>query len=480
MKNMKLTCFQPEKLFRFFEDITQIPRGSYNEKGIADYLCAFAEERNLRYVRDAIHNVIIFKDASEGVTAAPVILQGHSDMVCEKLPEIEHDFTRDPIDLIVEDGWIRANGTTLGADNGVAVAMMLALLDDESAVHPPLECVFTVSEETGLEGALSLDTSVLKGKSLINLDDGPEFSAVASSAGSARIDCTRAAETEAVTGEAFRVHIGGLHGGHSGAQIHEEHANAILLAARLLRSVLFGTDAQLVSIRGGDMVNAIPRSCDFTVACYDGEFASEMLESQKNILLDEIRALEPGASVSIQKSEFSGQALTAPCGQAFASLLCLAPNGVLAKNPDDNFTVSSSNLGCVRMEDGVLTAKFMPRSSVDSMLFDTMDRISLLASLTGFEASFSEMSPGWKYEEESPLREVMKRVAKNRFGREFSVGKIHAGLECGVFVSRIEGLDAISIGPTMEDIHSPAERLDARSFAVTYEFLKAVVEEMAR
>ncbi len=208
----KLSGFEPRKLYTFFEDITQIPRGSYHEAGIADYLCAFAEKRGLRFVRDRVDNVVIFKNATCETQAEPVILQGHVDMVCEKLPEIVHDFQHDPIELVVEGKWIRANGTTLGADNGVAVAMMLALLDDEQAVHPPLECVFTVCEETGLEGVLSLDTSILSGRTLINLDDGPEFSAVASSAGSVRIDCTRIAKYESVQGSALAVRIGGLRG----------------------------------------------------------------------------------------------------------------------------------------------------------------------------------------------------------------------------------------------------------------------------
>lgn len=477
---MKLSGFKPEKLYTFFEEITQIPRGSYNEAGIADYLCAFARARGLRFIRDAVHNVVIFKDAPEGVTAAPVILQGHTDMVCEKLPEIVHDFTRDPIELVVDGNWIRARGTTLGADNGVAVAMMLALLDDRQAVHPPLECVFTVCEETGLEGVMSLDTSVLSGRTLINLDDGPEFCAVASSAGSVRIDCTRAAAFEKLTGRALTVRIGGLRGGHSGAQIHEQRANAIRLAARLLRSALYGGGVQLVSIRGGEMVNAIPRDCSFTVAGYEVEAALSLLQTQRLQILSEIEALEPDAFIEITETAFDGEAVSIPCGQAFASLLDLAPNGVLADNPDDHFTISSSNLGYVRLEDGFMSAKFMPRASIDSMLYDTMDKLSALGGLTGFDVRFADVSPGWKYEEKSAVREIMTRVAREKFNREFHCGKIHAGLECGVFTSRIPGMDAISIGPRTEDIHTPAERLDAESFRVTYEFVRAVLEDMAK
>ena len=477
---MKLSGFEPGKLYAFFEEITRIPRGSYNEAGIADYLCAFAQARGLRYLRDKVNNVIIFKDASDGVCAPAVVLQGHVDMVCEKLPGVEHDFTRDPIELVVDGKWIRANGTTLGADNGVAVAMMLALLDDSEAVHPPLECVFTVCEETGLEGVLSLDTSVLSGRTLINLDDGPEFAAVASSAGSVRIDCTRNAVYEPVAGRALTVRIGGLRGGHSGAQIHEERANAIRIAARLLRSALYGGGAQLAALRGGDMVNAIPRDCSFMLACTDADAARSLLEAQRTQILDEILRLEPEAFIEIAETGFNGEALDIACGQAFAALLNLAPDGVIAKNPDDYFTLSSSNLGFVRLEDGVMTAKFMPRASVDSMLYDSMDKIALLGQLTGFEVRFADVSPGWKYEEESPVRELMTRVARERFGRAFQVGKIHAGLECGVFTSRIPGMDAISIGPRTEDIHTPAERLDKDSFSITYACVKAVLEEMAK
>ena len=477
---MVLSGFEPEKLYSYFEAITAIPRGSYNEAGIADYLCAFAEAHGLRFVRDKVNNVVIFKDASAGVTAPAVILQGHTDMVCEKFPEIEHDFTRDPIELVVEDGWIRANGTTLGADNGVAVAMMLALLDDETLVHPPLECVFTVCEETGLEGVLSLDTSILQGRRLLNLDDGPEFFGVQSSAGSVRIDCARDAVFEPCEGQALTVRVGGLRGGHSGAQIHEQRANAIRIAARILRSVLYGGGVQLVSIRGGDMVNAIPRACEFTVAGEDAEAARSLAENLRAQILGEIGVSEPEAFIGIEQSAYTGQVVDAAGGQAFAALLDLAPDGVLSRDPRDDFTISSSNLGIVRLEDGQMRARFMPRASVDSLLYDSMDRLSLLGSLTGFEVSFAEVSPGWQYREESELREVLKRVAKERFGREFTVGKIHAGLECGVFTSRIPGMDAISIGPRTQDIHTPNERLDAASFSITYEFVRAVLEDMAK
>lgn len=476
---MKLSKFEPKKLFEFFEDITKIPRGSYNEKQIADYLCSFASKRSMRYVRDKVNNVIIYKNAHNCASKDSLILQGHTDMVCEKLPDIKHDFLTDPIELVVEDNWIRANGTTLGADNGVAVAMMLTLLDDESAVHPPLECVFTVCEETGLEGVMSLDTTLLSGRKLINLDDGPEFFAVASSAGSVRIDCTRTAETENMIGTAICVNIGGLSGGHSGTQINEEHANAIKIAARILRGLLNGCGAQLAEIKGGDMINAIPRNCFFKVVCYDEEAAMDMLGSYRVSILDEIHSTEPDAFIKISKESFSGSVLTPSCSQTFAALLDLAPNGVLTKDPNDHFTISSSNLGNVRIENNTLIAKFMPRSSVDSLLYDTMDRISLLCGLTGFEATYSDISPGWKYEDNSELREIMKRVAKEQFGRDFTIGKVHAGLECGVFTSRIPGMDAISIGPRTTHIHTPMERLDADSFSITYEFLKAVCENMA-
>ncbi|MBQ1504816.1 MAG: beta-Ala-His dipeptidase [Oscillospiraceae bacterium] len=477
---MILSGLKPEKLYSYFEAITAIPRGSYNEAGIADYLCDFAKAHGLRFVRDKVHNVVIFKDASAGVDAQPVILQGHTDMVCEKLPEIEHDFLRDPIELIVEDGWIRANGTTLGADNGVAVAMMLAILDDETLAHPPLECVFTVCEETGLEGVLSLDPSILKGRKLINLDDGPEFFGVQSSAGSVRIDCAREASFEKCTGSALSVRIAGLSGGHSGAQIHEMHANAIRIAARLLRAVLYGGGVQLAAIRGGDMVNAIPRLCTFTVAGEDVEAALSLLETQRAQILEEIAVQEPEAEIEITQSDFSGEVVDIAGGQAFAALLDLAPDGVLSRDVRDNFTISSSNLGIVRLEEGQMRARFMPRASVDSLLYDSMDRLSLLGSVLGFEVSFAEVSPGWKYEEKSELRDILKRVSLEKFGREFTVGKIHAGLECGVFTSRIPGMDAISIGPRTQDIHTPKERLNIESFSITYEFVRAVLEDMAK
>ena len=474
----KLSAFEPKALFGYFEDLCSIPHGSGNEGALADYLVRFAEERDLRFYRDALHNVVIYKPASAGYEEHPaVILQGHSDMVCEKIAESQHDFEKDGIELIVEDGWIRANGTTLGADNGTAVAMMLAVLADNTVAHPALECVFTVQEEVGLVGARNLDVSVLSGRVLLNLDGGPDFTAVVSCAGGYHIDLRRQYATELPKGRAIHVTIGGLPGGHSGVEIQKENSNAIKLVGRILYAARKAGLVQLSEITGGGKDNAIPRDCAFTIVTPEASFDAvrKAMDASVSEILEEILGTEPDASICVTETVLPATVIAQEDSDAMIDFLFLAPHGVLATDvKNGGFVTSSINLGIVT-SNGAFRLTFMARSCVDSLVRNTTEQLRVLAKAFGFTVTLVDGYPGWKYAEVSPLREALKTCAREKYGKELVVERTHGGLECGVLAGRIPGLDAASIGAHATGAHTPEEKLDAASLALNFHFLKDVL-----
>ena len=474
----KLSMFEPKALFGYFEDICAIPHGSGNEKAIADYLVNFAQAHGLRSYRDDLHNVVIYKPATAGYEDRPtVILQGHSDMVCEKVASSSHDFLKDGIDIIVEDGWIRANGTTLGADNGTAVATMLAILSDDTVAHPALECVFTVQEEVGLIGARNLDVNVLSGRVLINLDGGPDFTAVVSCAGGYHVDLRRQYATELPKGQALRIEIGGLPGGHSGVDIQREHANAIKLMGRILYAARQAGKVQLAEITGGGKDNAIPRDCACTVVVPEGDAAAVRAAISASVaeILDEILETQPEASIQVKEAPLPATVTALADSDAMIKLLFLAPHGVLATDvKNDGYVTSSINLGIVT-SDGAFRLTFMARSCVDSLVRGTNEQLFLLAELLGFDVTTVDGYPGWKYASVSPLREALKACAAEKYGHELVIERTHGGLECGVLAGRMPGLDAASIGAHAMGAHTPEEKLEAKSFALSYRFLKDVL-----
>ena len=477
----KLDCFEPKSLFGYFEAISGIPRGSGNEAGIADYLVEFAEKHGLRHYRDLMNNVVIYKAASKGYEDHPtVILQGHTDMVCEKIASSTHDFEKEGIDFVVEDGWIRGNGTTLGADNGTAVAMMLAILEDDSLVHPSLECVFTVQEEIGLNGARDLDVSVLKGRALLNLDGGPDFVAVVSCAGGYHVDMRRQYATLLPRGRALRVEIGGLPGGHSGVEIQQEYSNALKLAGRILYAGRQAGELCISEIHGGGKDNAIPRDSAFTAvipeACF--EAVRNAMEGSIKEIMEEIRVREPDACIRLTETALPATMIEERDSDAMIQLLLLAPHGVLATDvKNGGFVTSSVNLGIVT-SDGAFRVTFMARSSIDSLAHNTVAQLQTLAEILGFQVTLIDGYPGWKFAEVSPLRETLKKCAAEKFGKELQIEQTHGGLECGVLAGRMPGLDAASIGAHAPGAHTPEEKLEAASLALNFDFLKAVLEEL--
>lgn len=481
----KITGYKPEKLFHFFEDISAIPRGSGNEKEISDYLVKFARERNLWVYQDEAHNVIIRKDGSEGAKdKEPVMLQGHIDMVCDKLAGVEHDFEKDGIELVVKDGVLSANGTTLGADNGVAVALMMMVLDDEAIKHPPVECVFTTEEEVGLNGAQALDKSLITARTMINMDSEEEGVATISCAGGLRIQLTRPVKREAAEGTLITIKIKGLLGGHSGMDISKERQNANLLMARMVDHLMRNTDGKLVTFAGGTKDNAITRECGATLIYADkaeAEKAEKLARSLAETLAAEITPDEPDfvCEISVEEGK-TASALAAEDAKAFVSAIRLAPNGVFSRNMKmDGFVVTSSNMGVVKADEDCLQIVVSPRSSVASLQEDTKERFQTLADTFGFRTEYSGEYPGWSFAEKSRIREVFIESYRELFGKELKLEAIHAGLECGLFSEALPGLDAIAVGPTLYDVHTPDEHVPLDSFERFYELLKDVLARLA-
>ena len=482
--NYKITGYKPEKLFHFFEDISAIPRGSANEKAISDYLVAFAEERNLWYHRDALFNVIIKKPASAGAKEKPaVMLQGHTDMVCEKLAGVAHDFTTDPLDLIIKDGVLSANGTTLGGDNGAAVACMLAILDDDTLTHPALECVFTTQEEIGLNGAEALDKSLLSARTMINLDSEDEGVATVSCAGGLRFGLTRPITRSKQEGMLLHLEATGLLGGHSGTDINKEHQNANLLMARMINHLFHNTDALLVDFNGGTKDNAIPRETSATLF-YSDEVAAKNAENLALALSadfsSEICPYEPAFQFLVSTENGTADVISAEDGKAFITAMCLAPNGVQFRNMNlDGFTVTSLNLGIAATDETSASLVFAPRSSVATLMSALKEKLCLLAETFGFEVSMHGEYPGWSFAEVSPIRDVFVQSYKELFHDDLKIEAIHAGLECGLFSDAIPGLDAIAVGPTIRGCHTPDEHLPLDSFERFYELLTDVLKKLA-
>ena len=481
----KISGYKPQKLFQYFEDISAIPRGSGNEQGISDYLVAFARKRGLDVYQDEVNNVIIKKPASAGAEhASAVMLQGHIDMVCDKVAGVEHDFERDGIELVVEDGVLRANGTTLGADNGVAVALMLTVLDDDALAHPALECVFTTDEETGLVGAETLDKSKISARTMINLDSEEEGVATVSCAGGVVVTYTRPVVRERKAGCALTLEISGLLGGHSGADIDRERGNGNLIMARIVGQLMESGCCDLVSFNGGTKDNAINRECTARLLFGDRASADAAAEAARGVarkVAAELEAFDPGFTCAVSVVEgVETDVMDHASAVALVRALRLAPNGVLRRNvAADGAVEVSSNIGVVATTADLVKIILSPRSSITSLQDDLKDRMRMLAEVLGFDVAFDYEYPGWSYVEHSPVRDVFKQSYRELFGRELKIESIHAGLECGLFAEALDGLDAIAVGPQLYDVHTPDEHMELASFERFYLLLTDVLKRLA-
>lgn len=473
-----LDQLEPKNVFRFFEQMCAIPHGSYNTKAVSDWCVAFAKERGLEHYQDEMNNVILIKEASAGYEEAqPVILQGHLDMVCEKAPGCEKDMAREGLDLAVEGDYIYAEGTTLGGDDGIAVAMALAALDDESLPHPRLEVILTTEEEVGMDGAMALDVSPIRGRKLLNLDSEAEGVFTVSCAGGSMAACGLPVARAPFGGDILRVRVAGLTGGHSGAEIHKGRANANMLLGRLLRAMAAETELRLVSADGGLKDNAIPVAAEAVVAAEDGRKAKAAAERMAACFQTEYRRSDPMLTVTAEEAAAAWQPMDASSTERAVCLLACAPNGVQTMSQDIHGLVQTSlNLGILKTGENAVTASFCIRSSVDSEKEMLKDRLACLLAQLGGGVSFSGEYPGWAYRPDSPLRELMTEVYREQYGREPKVEAIHAGLECGLLAGKLPGLDCVSIGPDLLEIHTPREKMSISSVQRVWMFVREILK----
>ena len=480
MEAVKLAGLEPGSVFGYFEKICSIPHGSGNTKAISDYLVSFAKEHNVRYIQDELNNVILFGKGTQGYEDhPPMILQGHMDMVCEKDIDCPIDMETQGLDIDHDGTCIYANGTTLGGDNGIAVAYALALLSDDTIPHPPLEVIITVDEETGMDGAAGIDLSMLKGKTMINLDSEDEGIFTVSCAGGARATIHLPAERRVVYGPCVKLTVEGLQGGHSGVEIHKNRANANKVMGEFLGRVQKLMPVCITKLSGGAKDNAIPRSCQVTLVAM-GMYL-ERINDIAQALQEEIRSTydEPNAIVRGDDVDaLGGNALTSECSAKVIALLNAAPNGVQSWSEDISGLVQTSlNLGVLKFGEEI-TLTFAVRSSVNEEKQELLAKLKELAAF--YDAGYSEMGqyPAWEYRKDSPLREKMMEVFRKMFSETPRVVAIHAGLECGLLGEKIPGLDCVSIGPDMVDIHTSREKLDIASTARTWDFLLEVLKEL--
>ncbi len=460
----------------YFNELCKIPHGSTNEEAISDYFVEFAKKHNLDFYRDDIYNVIIYKPGSKGYeNSDPLILQGHSDMVCEANKSANFDFTKDPLKLYVDDeGWLHADGTTLGADDGMGIAYMLAILADEDLPHPPLECIFTVQEEIGLIGALHLDPSKISAKRMICLDGGGEIETCISTAGGTQVTSDIKGNIVSNNKKTYSLFVSGLSGGHSGSEISKEKGNANKLAVRLIKNL--DCPVNIVSIEGGLKENAIPRECELVFAT-DSEFMSKFEKDVEDIKV-ELEFSDNGFKAEIKEIEQADKCFDDASSKKIIDFIYLLPNGLIARSMAiPGLTLTSLNTGIIETNDDHVVITSSLRSAVDSGIKDLVLQIRTLASLfTDINITTSSEYPGWNYVPVSPLRDKLAVIVLEKSGKELIKEAVHAGNECGVF-SSYGVKDIVSYGAISKYVHTPDEKLDLASFDRSYDILTTLIKE---
>ena len=475
-----------ERVFTFFREIAAIPHGSHHTDAISDYLVSFARERGLSCVQDSANNVIITKKASAGAESAdPIALQGHIDMVLASEPDKEIDMLREPVSVVVDGDWMHADGTTLGADNGIAVAMMLAALDDDTLVHPLLECVFTADEEVGLIGASAIDLSGLKSRRLLNLDSEDEGVFCAGCAGGATVMCEMPLKRRKRKGRVLHLALSGLLGGHSGSEIHLGRANANVAMIRALHSLYEKHPFGLVFVSGGSADNAITPASEAGIFFKGGKEDGSLTEDLDAIfeeLRKEYEITDPGMTWTYEWEEEEGiEAAGKKETHRVLSYLLSLPNGITQMNPViAGQPQTSLNMGILRTEEDGIKTVFMVRSGVNSQAAYLAKRLVSITEGFGGEAVIRSSYPAWEYRNDSPFRDLALDIYEKVSGTKAAVEVIHAGLECGILSGKVEGLDCISTGPELENVHTPRERMSISSVQRVWTFVLSLLEAAAQ
>lgn len=476
---------EPKAVFGYFEEISQIPRGSGNEKGISDFLVKFAKDHNLEVIQDKAMNVIIKKPGTKGYENSPgVIIQGHMDMVCEKNSDVVHDFLKDPLKLRVVDDMVYATGTTLGADNGMAVAYGMALLASTDIPHPPLEVLVTVEEEIGLNGAAALEASNIDGKYLINIDSEEEGKLLVSCAGGVRtihnlpvkfIDADKNLK-------AFKLIIKGLKGGHSGMEIDKYRGNSNKLLGRVLSSLSETLSFSVACINGGSKMNAIPRESEAIILIKGNDEAAlkSVTEEWTSIFKNELKAQDPNVTVTAESySKPITKVLDSESSAKAIASLIMIPNGIQTMSMHIKGLVeSSTNLGVVETKENNILFESAVRSSVRSHKYNIVNQARTIAETLGASLEATSDYPEWEYNPDSNLRNLFIKVYKDMYNKEPEIVAIHAGVECGLFKEKMPDLDMISLGPDTLDVHTPDEHVSISSVKRTYDYILEVLKEL--
>lgn len=481
-----LDGLKPESVFGFFEEICNIPHGSGNTTAIADYCVDFAKKRGLKYVRDEHDNVMICKPASAGCRSTePLLLQGHLDMVCEKNFDFDpkFDFKRDPLRLAVMDDYVYAKGTTLGGDDGIAVAFMLAVLDDRTIVHPPLECLFTSDEEIGMLGMAAFDCSNIRSKRMLNLDNEKEGEILTSSAGGRKVKCHVPMKYHESTGLSYDIVICGLLGGHSGSEIDKYRGNANLIMGRLLHHLKGKIDYELYYLKGGLQDNAIPREAKASIIIdeKDAGRLEDIVTEFEMTIINEYRKIENNIMIYCEAGSVTTEkVLTNKARERVILVLMTVPDGIAKMCPEaESIVQTSSNAGIMRLREDYFSLIVSIRSSISSEKQALSDKLQYMAESIGAEFIVESDYPAWEFRERSKLRDTVVDSYTELFGKSPRVTSIHAGLECGIVYDRVKGIDIVSIGPDIEDIHTPKEKLSVLSVERTWRLLLKIMEKCA-
>ena len=474
---------EPKRVFHYFQEISKIPRCTYDEENISNYIKSVGERLGLETIQDDALNVIIRKPATPGYENSPgVIIQGHMDMVCEKESDSDHDFKKDPIKLIVDGDYIKADKTTLGADNGIAVAMGLALLEDNTLEHPSIELLVTSSEEVEMDGAFGLSKDVLKGTRLINVDTEEEGVLVTGSAGGELVEVEIPVEYEEVKDLiGFTIEVKGLKGGHSGMEIHKARGNSNKIINEVLKSIREIVDLKLISIEGGTKDNAIPRSSTVHIGIKSSELSLFMdeFDKVKDNIIQRKKEKEPNIDIIIEKTEEVSNCISSDALNSLILLIESLPTGVFTMIPgDEDIVESSSNLAIVNTEKDKITIQISTRSSSEKTLLELREKIIAQVKKTNGKYTVGNSYPHWEYNPKSELRDVALKVYKKMFNKDMETTVIHAGLECGVLAEKYPNLDIISVGPDMKDVHTPQEKVSISSIKRVYDYLVELLKEL--
>ncbi len=481
---MTLTM-EPQAVLRHFESICSVPHGSRNTGALSGLLAAFADENGLACMQDAAGNVIICREGSAGhEDDPPLIMQAHMDMVCEKDAGVHTDMEKEPVSLVVEGDIIRAAGTTLGADDGIGCAYVMAALTDPDLVCPPLECIFTTDEEIGMLGAAAIDLSGLKGRRLLNLDSESEGILTVGCAGGAEQHMVLPVKRKNVRGHLLELTVSGLAGGHSGEAIGTGRANADLLIARLLYELQKQTDICLLHWEGGTKDNAIPREacCELLVPEHKAKKKiNAVIEDFRARIAAEYAAADPDISIG---AVWGGESRLPAAGskrtRRIVRFFMALPNGLLEREPAfPDLARTSLSLGIVRMEENELHAVSLIRSSVNSSKFYVMDRLEAITEAFGGTIETPSIYPAWEYRPVSSFRDLVVEACREQYGKDPEVYVTHGGLECGIFSGKIEGLDCVALGPDMAGIHTPQEHISIESIGRTWELIRRIIEKAA-